>query len=94
MKSRRKKKKVRSEEIRDYDHYETSDFIRHDKPLVFEDLGLRLPKTPPTQVVSIRLPSELLNEIKAIGSQKDIPYQALIKLWLSESIAEFRKKSA
>jgi len=64
------------------------------KPLIFEDLGLRLPEVSPTQVISIRLPSALLNELRAISSETDIPYQALIKLFLSESVSRFKKKSA
>ena len=90
---RSKKIKSRSvKEIKDYDSVETSGLVNTSKPIKFEDLGLKLPVIPPTQVVSIRLPSELLNELKAIGSQKDIPYQALIKLFLSESVAEMKKK--
>ena len=93
------KKKARSKprslrEIRDYDSADTSNLVDATRPLKFEDLSLKLPETPPTQVVSIRLPSELLNELKAIGSQRDVPYQALIKLFLSESVAEMKKKSA
>jgi predicted DNA binding CopG/RHH family protein len=68
--------------------------IDQSKQLKLEDLGLRLPAVPPTQVISIRLPSALLNEIKAISSESDIPYQALIKLFLSESLSRFKKKSA
>ena len=94
MKNKRKKRHAKRKELRDYDMYETSAFIDRGTPLVFEDLGLKLPEAPPTQVVSIRLPSELLNELKAFGSQHDIPYQALIKLLLFESIAELKKKSA
>jgi len=41
-------------------------------------------------VVSIRLPSELLNQIKAAASARDVPYQALIKLLLAESLAKRR----
>jgi len=48
----------------------------------------------PTQVISIRLPSALLNELRAISSETDIPYQGLIKLFLSESVSRFKKKSA
>lgn len=72
--------------INDYDHYDTVSMIDSSKPLAFADLGLKLPDNPPTQVVSIRLPSQLLNKIKAIGSQKDVPYQALIKLFLSRAV--------
>jgi hypothetical protein len=88
-KRRTTKKKARAE-IRDYDSRDTSTMIDPDAPLSFEDLGLELPKPPPTQVVSIRLPSELLNQLKAFASARDIPYQALIKLLLAESLAKRR----
>lgn len=88
MTSKKPKKLI---EIKNYDHHDTSPFIDSNKPLKFEDLGLRLPEQPPTQVVSIRLPTDLLNKIKAIGSQEDVPYQALIKLFLSDAV---KKKMA
>ena len=84
------KKKTRRTEIRDYDAHDTSTMIDADKALAFGDLGLELPKPPPTQVVSIRLPSELLNQLKAAASAHDVPYQALIKLFLAESLAKRR----
>jgi predicted DNA binding CopG/RHH family protein len=80
--------------IDDYDAVDTTGMIDSSKPLKFDDIGLRLPEVPPTQVISIRLPSALLNELRAISSEADIPYQALIKLFLSESISKFKKKSA
>lgn len=86
--------KRKHKEISDYDQNDTSVMIDASKALRFEDLNLKLPETPPTQVVSIRLPSELLNVIKAFGSEQDIPYQALIKLWLSESVKRVGKKAA
>ena len=73
-------------EIKDYDQFDTTELIDANKPLKLGDLGLKLPEQAPTQVVSIRLPTDLLNEIKAMGSQKDVPYQALIKLFLSAAI--------
>ena len=80
--------------IDDYDAVDTTGMIDSSKPLKFGDIGLRLPEVPPTQVISIRLPSALLNELRAISSEADIPYQALIKLFLSESVSKFKKKSA
>ena len=81
-----KAKKALLKEIIDYDTFETLPFIDQKKKLRFKEIGLELPKQPPTQVISIRLPTELVNEIKAFGSQLDIPYQALIKLFLAESV--------
>lgn len=87
MKQKPKTTRKRRREIHDYDRRDTSTAIDAEKPLRFEDLGLELPKPAPTQVVSIRLPSELLNQIRAEASARDVPYQALIKLLLAESLA-------
>lgn len=73
-------------EIGDYDIHDTSGLIDREKPLRLSEIGIALPKVPPTQVVSIRLPSTLLNQLKAFASARDIPYQALIKLLLAESL--------
>ena len=86
--------KRRRREITVYDRYDTTAMIDRSKPLELADLGLELPAAPPTQVISIRLPSELLNELKALGSERDVPYQASIKLFLADSVAEAKKKVA
>lgn len=90
--AKKRTKKIKKRVIKDYDRFDTSEIVDTSKPLTFENIGLKLPDVPPTQVVSIRLPSTLLNELKALGSQQDIPYQALIKLFLFRSIANFKKK--
>ena len=91
---RAKKRSGRRGEIRDYDSDDTTAMIDPRKPLRFEDLGLELPETPATQVISIRLPSALLNEIRAFASQRDIPYQAAIKLFLAESLERRKTRAA
>jgi len=90
----RKPKRKPLGEIRDYDDRDTSIMVDPSKPLRYADLGLELPTVAPTQVVSIRLPSALLNEIKAFASARDVPYQSLIKLLLSESLRRRRKDAA
>lgn len=80
--------------IKDYDDFDTSEMIDRDRVLKLKDLGLKLPDAPPTQVVSIRLPTSLLNQLKALGSQDDVPYQSLIKLILAEGVSKRGKKSA
>ncbi len=78
--------KKRHPEVRDYDEVETSSLIDSHKRLSLKDLGFRLPASPPTQVVSLRLPTKLLNEIRAKASNIDIPYQAFIKMALARAI--------
>lgn len=43
---------------------------------------------PTTQSISLRLPQWMLQEIKNIANRQDVPYQSLIKVWLSESLAQ------
>jgi hypothetical protein len=93
MKRKPKKRspaKRRRSEIPDYDTQDTSAMIDAARPLTLRQIGLDLPKVPPTQVVSIRLPSTLLNQLKAFASARDVPYQALIKLLLAESLTRRR----
>ena len=43
---------------------------------------------PSTRSISIRLPESLLERIKVIANKNDIPYQSLIKMYLSERANE------
>ena len=43
---------------------------------------------PTTQVISLRLPISLLKSIKVAANSRDVPYQSLIKIWLSEKVHE------
>lgn len=80
-------------EITVYDNQDTSTMIDKNSSLKFEDIGLMLPPSPPTEVISIRLPRDLINQLRSYGSQRDIPYQALIKDILFQGLKS-RKKSA
>lgn len=41
---------------------------------------------PSTQTISLRLPEDLLEEIKVLANKRDVPYQSLIKILLLESL--------
>ncbi|MCK5147853.1 BrnA antitoxin family protein [bacterium] len=48
-----------------------------------------LPKLKPTlRTISIRLPESLIEEMKSIANKKDVPYQSLMKIFLSEKVEE------
>jgi predicted DNA binding CopG/RHH family protein len=50
---------------------------------------VRLPKLKPsTRSISLRLPVSMLEQIKSQANQRDVPYQSLIKVWLSEKIEQ------
>jgi predicted DNA binding CopG/RHH family protein len=41
---------------------------------------------PSTQSISLRLPLSLLDAIRIEANKRDVPYQSLIKMWLSEKV--------
>lgn len=41
---------------------------------------------PTTQSISLRLPLWMLETIKNTANKQDVPYQSLIKMWLSEKL--------
>jgi predicted DNA binding CopG/RHH family protein len=46
---------------------------------------VRLPNLKPsTTAISLRLPLPLLERIKVAANKRDVPYQSLIKIWLTE----------
>lgn len=53
--------------------------------------SVRLPNLKPsTQTISLRLPLGLLERIKVEANRRDMPYQSLIKVWLTEQVARPR----
>jgi predicted DNA binding CopG/RHH family protein len=48
---------------------------------------------PTTTAISLRLPVTMLEELKRQANQKDVPYQSLLKVYLSEQLARERKKA-
>jgi predicted DNA binding CopG/RHH family protein len=48
---------------------------------------VRLPNLKPSSAaISLRLPVPLLERIKIAANKRDVPYQSLIKTWLTEKL--------
>ena len=45
---------------------------------------------PSTTAISIRLPISMLEELKSLANEHDVPYQSLMKLYLAERIKRER----
>ena len=41
---------------------------------------------PSTKAISLRLPVDLLEQIKIAANKRDVLYQSLIKIWLAEKV--------
>ena len=46
-----------------------------------------MPKLKPsTKSISIRLPESMIEELKVLANKRDVPYQSLLKIFISERI--------
>jgi len=43
---------------------------------------------PSLKTISLRLPESMIEELKLLAHKKDVPYQSLLKIFLSEKIQE------
>lgn len=41
---------------------------------------------PSTKAISIRLPESLIERLKILANKRDIPYQSLLKIFLSKKV--------
>ena len=48
---------------------------------------------PTTRTISLRLPGSMLDKIRLVANKRDVPYQSLIKIFLSERIDKELKVS-
>lgn len=72
------------EEADFWDTHDTTDYIDWSKAkqVVFTNLK------PSTQSISLRLPVSLLSDLKVLANKNDVPYQSLMKVYLSEKVHE------
>jgi len=52
---------------------------------------VKFPNLKPTlRTISIRLPVAMLEDLKVLANQRDVPYQSLMKIFLAERMAQER----
>ncbi|HUD06792.1 MAG TPA: BrnA antitoxin family protein [Candidatus Saccharimonadales bacterium] len=78
------------EEAEFWDSHDTTDYIDWSKAeqVVFTNLK------PSTQSISLRLTESLLSDLKVLANKNDVPYQSLMKVFLSERVEQERKTAA
>ena len=70
-----------------HDTTEYFDFSKRNRVEIEFDPGVEAP----VKSISIRLPRQMLNDLKVLANKKDIPYQSLIKVYLADKIKAERK---
>jgi len=56
--------------------------------------NIKMPNLKPsTKTISLRLSESMLNDLKTVANQKDVPYQSLIKIIIDEHLKYERQKT-
>ena len=81
--------KSEQEEREYWEKNDSADFVAWSKAqrVIFPNLK------PSTTAISIRLPDSLLAQIKQAANKRDVPYQSLIKVWLSEKVSKREERA-
>jgi predicted DNA binding CopG/RHH family protein len=88
MKKKIPKFKNEPEERRFWQKHDSTDYIDWSDA---EEMVLPRLK-PSTKSISLRLPESMIEELKVLANKRDVPYQSLLKMFISERIdAELRQ---
>jgi predicted DNA binding CopG/RHH family protein len=49
---------------------------------------------PTLRTISLRLPVAMIEDLKLLANQRDVPYQSLLKVFLAERLAKERPRKA
>ena len=71
-----------AEERKFWEAHDSTDYVDWSKAQRVRFPNLKLSTTS----ISLRLPQGLLDRIKVAANKRDVPYQSLIKVWLSEKV--------
>jgi len=74
--------KSEAEERKFWETHDSTDYLDWSKAQRARFPNLK----PSTTAISLRLPVSLLEQIKIAANKRDVPYQSLIKMWLSEKV--------
>lgn len=67
---------------------DSTDYVDWDRAV-----SVILPKLKPsTTTISIRLPESMIEELKLLANQRDVPYQSLLKIFLAERLERERRR--
>lgn len=89
-KKKKKKYKTEDEERRFWASEDSTDYVDWSQAKRVTLPNLR----PSVKTISLRLPEAMLEELKILAHRHDVPYQSLIKIFLSERIRRELKGDA
>lgn len=90
---KKRKSQTSEAEIADY-------WLEHDSAGAVDWLGppVKIEFDPdverPTRSVTLRLPRQLLQELRVLAKDRDVPYQSFMKVLLAQKVEELRRQRA
>jgi len=75
--------KSEAEERAFWEKHDTADYLDWSRAEVVQFPNLK----PSTSTISLRLPAQLLADLKRLANKRDVPYQSLLKVYLAERVA-------
>ena len=84
MKNKIPKFKNEKEERAFWASHDSTDYVdwKKGKRVIFSNLR------PSVKSISLRLPESMLEELRLLANKRDVPYQSLLKIFLSERIEQ------
>lgn len=84
MKKKIPKFKIEKAERAFWAVHDSSDYVDWSKAkkIIFPNLR------PTLKSISLRLPESMIDELRVLANKRDVPYQSLLKMFLSERIAK------
>lgn len=76
--------KNEDEERKFWATHSTADYVDSFEKVEFDLSELK----PSTKTISLRLPQSIIDQLKRLANKRDVPYQSLLKMFLSEKIQE------
>ena len=77
-----------AEERAFWEEHDTADYVDWSQAA-----RVRLPNLKPsTATISLRLPEGMLDELKVLANERDVPYQSLLKVFLAERLVAERAR--
>ena len=71
------------EEREFWETHDTTDYVDWSQGRIVRFPNLK----PSTTTISLRLPTPLLADLKALANKRDVPYQSLLKVFVAERVA-------
>jgi predicted DNA binding CopG/RHH family protein len=70
--------------------HSTADYVDSFESVEFDFSELK----PSTKTISLRLPQSIIDQLKRLANKRDVPYQSLLKIFLTEKIQEENMRTA